>query len=205
MTIADSTPYLEWLDLDLDQGPDGASALAPHERERLAARLVEDADLRAEHRALEALHGALTSDRLAPREGFAEEVMASLPEPAWAPRPTAWRLPLAAMLAFALSSVLLLGGAGTDGAIFGTGLAIVDFLQTTTLAGAGLAVAAWQGAGYGLEEAITGSAFDLATFAVLVLSLNLLFLSLLRRPRAVTAAASVGSAASSEQAEERGT
>ncbi|MEM8934334.1 MAG: hypothetical protein AAGE94_24285 [Acidobacteriota bacterium] len=179
MNTAEHTTLLEWLDLDLDH----AKSLAPNDRAALEARLANDAELRAERRSLEALHSMLDADRVDVREGFAEQVMESLPAAAWdrSARSTAWRLPLAMMLGLTLVSVMLLGGASADGPIVGTSLAVLDFLQTTTLAGSGILVAAWRGAGFGLETWVATSGLNLMAFATLVVCLNLLFFSLLRR------------------------
>ena len=93
------------------------------------------------------------------------------------------------MLGLALAAVLVLGSMAGDHPVLGTGLALLDFAQTTVLAGSGIVVAAWRGAGMGLEELITGSSLSLAAFASLVVCLNLLFVSLLRRRRTRTQAA----------------
>ena len=179
MSTAEHTTLLEWLDLDLDH----RASLASTERAALEARLVAHPELRAERRRLERLHGLLEGDRVSVRAGFADDVMAALPAAAWSrsPRSAAWRLPLAMMLGLALVSVVLLGGADSEGPIVGTGLAVLDFLQTTTLAGSGVLVATWRGASLGLEAWLAASELNLVAFAFLVVCLNLLFVSLLRR------------------------
>jgi len=168
-----------WLHLDLD------GELAGAERAQLEEALRRDPALRDERRDLMALDAALAAERIPVRDGFRAAVMAALPESAWtrARRP-AWILPLAAMLALALGAVWLLAGSSLgDGPMVGTGLAVADFLQATTLAGAGLLAASWRGLALGLEELFAGSGLGIAALAAAVIFLDLLCLSLLRRRR----------------------
>lgn len=167
---------------ELDQELDGQLGAAG--RKRLARRLDTDAELAAERRRLMALHGLLREDRIAVRDGFQESVMASLPAPAWRPgRLPAWAVPLVMTLVLGVAAAWMLGtGSGpAEGPAAGTGLALFDFLKVTALAGAGLVAASWRGLGLGLEELIATSGLSLAAMAILVLFLDLLFISMLRR------------------------
>ncbi|MEM6795185.1 MAG: hypothetical protein AAF725_14495 [Acidobacteriota bacterium] len=170
-----------WLDLEADD------QLSAKDRAALEKRLLDqpELDLAAERGRNARLHGLLAESRVAVREGFQDDVMAALPAPAWqrSRASGAWRLPLAMMLFFALGAALLFGSAGSESQAIGTGLALFDFAQTTVLAGSGIVVAAWRGAGMGLEEMLASSSLNLVAFATLVVCLNLLFLSLMRRRR----------------------
>ncbi len=189
-TTANTMPNIatlsEWLDWDLDDELGGA------EKAHLEAQLESSSELRCERRTLAALHAALEEGRIPVQPQFHARVMASLPVAAWeAQRFPAWALPLAVMLLFALGAVLTLGSAGhlvTEGPVVGTVVMVVDFLGATTMAGAGLVAASWQGLGLGLEEFIAESGLNLLGLATLVVFVNLLFLSMLRRPKAVRAA-----------------
>ena len=176
MKNIDSETLTEWLDRELDGDLDGAA------RATLAERLAQDPALAAERARFAALHQGLAQSRVAVREGFREQVMASLPAAAWEPRRApAWVLPLAMAAGLAVAAGLLLGGGTAGSPVVGTGAAIADFLATALLTGAGLVAASWRGAGLALEEFIAQSGFSLAAMAVLVVCLNLLFFSLLRR------------------------
>lgn len=140
------------------------------------------AEAEAEAIMWERLHTALREDRTEVRPGFQDDVMASVDPSLWEKTPAgAWKLPLAMMLCLALAAVWTLSGVASDHPIVGTGSVLADFAQSTFLAGAGVTVAAWRGVGMGLEEMLAGSSFSWVAMAVLVLSVNLLFVSLLRR------------------------
>lgn len=179
MKTQDRATLVEWLDQDLD------GQLGSAEQTRLAERLAADPELAAERRQLESLHGLLRATRVAVRPRFREQVMAALPVAAWQPgRVAAWALPLAMMVALAVAAVWVLGtGTTSDGPIVGTAAAVVDFLKVTALAGAGLLAASWRGVGLGLEELIASSSLGLVAMAALVLAMNVLFFSMLRRRR----------------------
>lgn len=189
-TTPDSGTLSEWLDLDLE------GELGRAEKAHLDARLEASAELRAERRALAAIHAMFDEGRIPVRPELCTRVMSSLPVAAWeAQRSPAWTLPLAIMLLLALGAVLTLGTAGhlvTESPTLGTVLAVADFLGTTTMAGAGLVAASWHGLGLGLEAFIAESGLNLLALATLVVFINLLFFGMLRRPRAVRAAESTG-------------
>lgn len=177
----DPATVLGWLDLDAD------GALAPEDRPRLDAALEAEPALCAEREALEALHAGLAESRIAVRGDFAEQVMRTMPVAPWENRRTRWWLPLAMFLTLAVGSSLLLAGQSIGGGIGGTALAILDFFQTTALAGAGLVGVSVRGAGLAVEELLRASGVNLLAMSVFVVSLNLLFFFLLRSGRTATA------------------
>ena len=173
MKTMDRATLAEWTDLELD------GQLGSDEQALLAERLAADTSLAADRRRLEDLHVMLKESRIAVRPGFRDEVMAALPASARAP---AWALPLAAMVALAAAAALVLGSAEpAESHVWATGVAILEFVKTTALAGAGLLVVSWRGLGLALEELITSSGAGLAAMAVLVLCVNLLFIHMMRR------------------------
>ena len=175
METIDHRTLRQWLDLDVD------GALSSAEREQLAVHLANDAELRAEKRRLESLLHGMDETRVEVDADFKDAVMASLPSAAWEKGRAVWRLPLAMMAVFSIAATWLLSGSMAEHPVLGTGLAMFDFLQASTLAGAGLLTASWQGLGLALEELFTG--FDPSFFALVafVVCLDLLFLSMLRR------------------------
>lgn len=185
MRTTDREALRELLDLDLD-GQLGAT-----ERSCLQEHLAADDDLAAEHRRLSALHAGLTEARVPVRPGFKAQVMAALPLPAWLPQPSVvWTLPLAMITLLAITAAWFLSGSALgEGALMGSGLAVVDFLVATSTAGAGLLAASWSGLGFILEELVAQSGLNLLALAVPVVLLNVLFFSLLRRRKAPAAAA----------------
>lgn len=178
----------QWLDACGEGSLDAAAA------SRLDAALAADPRLAAEKAQWQALHRALRDDRVAVRPGFTEKVMAALPAPAWGPagagRAFAPAL-VAALLLCTLGATFLLSDLA-DQPLAGTGLALADFLQTTLLAGSGIVAATWVGLGFGLEELFAASGTSLVAFGLMVLFLDLLFLSLLRRRGPAPAAAKSG-------------
>ena len=183
------TVWLESLDLHLE------GELSAAHRGALEKEIAASAELRRERDLLTSLHTALTESRIPVRESFCDQVMASLPSAAWqAQGARSWAVALTLTLALAASAMLVLGGGAltglAEGAAVGTGVALVDFLAKTTLAGAGLLAASWRGVGFALEELMAESGLQLAGLAVLVVFVNLLFLSLLRRPAAAAVEAS---------------
>lgn len=196
MDTVDYADAAMWMDLEAE------GQLGSEESARLAKEIAAAEDRSAdEARALAAdraawanLHRALSTDRIEVRPDFEQRVMASVDLDAWRPQATpAWRLPLAMMLIFALGAAWSLSGVSADHPVMGTGAAIADFLQSTALAGAGVTVASWRGVGMGLEELFAASELNVVALGIMVLCLNLLFFSLLRRrPRAVAAGGESG-------------
>lgn len=189
-TTGDSTTWKKWVDQDLE-----GELLGP-EKERLEEVQAVDAGARAERRALSSLHRMFAAGRVAVRGGFQARVMAAL-RPAWweerrASSQPAWALPVAAMLFLGMGAALTLGridATGDAGRFMGLGLALLDFGQTTFLAGSGMLLATWRGVGFGLEQVIGDSGTHLLALAALVFFLDLLFIAMLRRPRKVEAKA----------------
>lgn len=179
----DSATWRRWVDLDLE-------GQLPEEDKAQLARIAEADDrVLAERRALESLHRMIDEDQIAVRSGFKERVMSSLPRAWWEPQRAKaglppFALPLAMMLILALGAALLLGGAEETSRFTGIGLAVIDFMQVTFLAGAGMLFATWRGIGIGLGELAAESTMNLVAMIGGVVFLNLLFFSLLRRPAA---------------------
>jgi hypothetical protein len=180
----DSATWKSWVDLDLE------GELRDEDKARLEALAGTEPRVQAERRALQQLHEMIGENRIEVRPGFTERVMAALPRAVWETRASstglpAWALPLAAMLVLALGGAMLLGGAEEAGRFTGVGLALLDFLQVTFLAGSGMLFATWRGVGFGLEQLFADSGMNLLAMVGGVVCLNLLFLSMLRRrPRA---------------------
>ena len=186
MKTVDQQKLREWLDLDLE------GELGGEERARLQEALAHSRELAAERRQLQSLGRLLQAGRVPVRADFQHQVMAALPPAGWErPAAGAWRLPLAMMLILALGASLLLVSVGGESHVIATGGALMDFAQTTLLAGSGLLTASWRGAGMGLEEMFAASDLNLLAMAFFVFFLNLLFVSLLlrRRPKATADAA----------------
>ncbi len=177
----DSATWRRWVELDLE------GELPEEDKARLAEIAETDGRVLAERRALESLHRMIDEDHIPVQPGFTARVMASLPQAWWerqrkgAGLPV-WALPLAMMLVLSLGAAVLLGGAEETGRFTGIGLAVIDFMQVTFLAGAGMLFATWRGVGIGLGELIAESSMNLLAMVGGVVFLNLLFFSLLRRP-----------------------
>jgi anti-sigma factor RsiW len=170
----------EWLDLDVD------GALPASSREPFERALEAQPELAAERHRLERLHELLVADRIAVAPDFGERVMASLPVAPWqrSVGASTWLLPAALVTLTGIAAALLLGSSWLAGhPVLGLFVVLFDFLQATTLAGAGLLFASWRGIGFGLGEVFAGSPAALGVFGVAVLLLDLLVLSLLRRRR----------------------
>ena len=177
----DSATWRRWVDLDLE------GELSQEDEARLAEIAEGDSRVLAERRALESLHRMIDEDRIEVKPGFAARVMATLPQAWWEHRRESaglpvWALPLAMTLVLALGAAVLLGGAKEVPHLAGIGLAALDFMQLTFLAGAGMLFATWRGIGFGLEQMIADSGTNLLAIVAAVVFLNLLFLSMLRRP-----------------------
>jgi hypothetical protein len=179
MKHSDNVKWREWVDLDLD------SALGSAEKTEFK-RLQQSPELVMEQRQLSRLHTLLAEDRITVRPGFQEKVMAALPVAAWEPRNQerlvpSWALPCVLALTFGAAAAAFLGTSLGNSQAIGLVATILDFFQTTTLAGAGLLFATWQGVSLGLGELFAGSKLSLAVFGAAVLGLNLLIVSYLKR------------------------
>ena len=179
MKHIDPATLNEWVDLDLD------NALEPADRAQLQEHLSDHPELARERQTLGALHGLFDEGRIAGRADFQAQVMEALPAAPWRRRATSgipvWGMPLAMLLMLTLGATWLIGNALTTHPIFEIGQVLADMTQTTLLAGSGMLFATWRGVGFGLEELVGGSSVHLMVFAVMVLCLDLLFVSMLRR------------------------
>ncbi|MDX1998832.1 MAG: zf-HC2 domain-containing protein [Thermoanaerobaculia bacterium] len=184
----DHSPFFEWLTLE---GPD-ASGLAPSERRRLEEHLAGCAVCRQEREHLHRLDRLIAAEALPVRASFRQEILNSLPAAGWEGRsPRAWVWPVAAMLALGVAAAALLGASSTrmaPGASFLAALtAIGDLFLTGLLAGTGLLSASWRGLGLVLDRALTPS--STAAFALLVISIDVLLVSMVLRRRRARASA----------------
>ncbi len=175
METMDRTTLCEWLDLHLE------GQLRPEQEAQLKTRLAQDPVLAVELQALSTVHGLLAQQRIAVQPGFKDRVLQALPVASWEPQRQAFWVPLAAMVLLAVSAALFLSLGREENHLWATGSAVFDFLQAGLLAGAGLLTASWRGLGMGLEELITSSMSSFVVFVLLVLMLDFLVISLLRR------------------------
>jgi anti-sigma factor ChrR (cupin superfamily) len=186
MKMPDHETLQEWLSLDQD------GALKPAERTLLADHVAVCDACRRHRDQLVALDRLLAAERLPVRPKFRQMVMASLPPAGWEARaPRTWRLPAAAVVLFgSMAAALAVSGSGAGNAPgFAPLLAVAEMLQAATLAGAGLLNASWKGLGMVVGDVIASPA-SMAMFAFLVICLNLLVISLVRRRRPAAAATS---------------
>jgi anti-sigma factor RsiW len=183
MKRPDHSTYREWLNLDAD------GLLAGEERTRLEEHLTTCDDCRREREELAALDGLLQRSAVAVRPGFRAAVMSSLPVAGWEARShRAWRFPAAvAVLLGSLAAALMVAGSGSSPSGLSALLAVGSMFQAAALAGAGLLAASWKGIGLIVEDVL--SPVSLGVFGFLVLCLNLLLISLIRRRRPAAAAA----------------
>jgi anti-sigma factor RsiW len=179
MKRPDHNTYREWLNLEVD------GQLPPPQRGELERHVAGCAACRAEREDLLAVEALLQKNRVATRPDFKSAVLASLPTAGWENRhPKTWGFPAAVFLLFAGIAAALFGSAqlGTAGPGASALLAVADMLGSTVQAGAGLLAATWKGIGLAVEEVIA-SPMSLGALAVLVVSLNLLLFSMVRRRR----------------------
>lgn len=172
--------YQQWLDLELE------GELAESEQVQLARHLESCAQCREERELLSGLHRELQARRVPVREGFTEQVTASLPTAPWEERRAkAWRLPLVAAAALLAVSTLILGLGATEAGALPTALgAVSDLFATAIVAGAGLLAATWKGTGLVVERTLADSTGGFVALTVLVVGLNVLLFSMLRRRKA---------------------
>ena len=184
MNKPDHNAYREWLNLDAD------GRLAHPEQLLLTEHLASCAECRREHEELLALDGLLRRSAVAVRPDFRASVMASLPAAGWEARaPRAWGFPAAVVVVLAgLAAALLVTGSASAPASLSALLAMGGMFRAAALAGAGLLAASWKGIGLVVDEVIS-SPTSLGVFGFLVLCLNLLLISLIRRRRPAGVAA----------------
>jgi anti-sigma factor RsiW len=182
MNRPDHHTYREWLHLDAD------GTLPGEERARLAEHLASCTECRRERADLSALEGLLRRSAIAVRPDFRTAVLASLPAAGWEARvPRAWRFPAAVVVLLgSLAAALVVAGSASASPGLSALLAVGGMFRAVALAGAGLLAASWKGIGLVFEEMIS-SPMSLGAFGFLVLSLNLLLISLIRRRRPAAA------------------
>lgn len=171
--------FEEWLEVELD------GRLAPEQQARLAAHAAECPSCQAARQAQARLVALLAATRVEAEPGFRARVLAALPPAGWEARsPRAWKLPLAA---FALLGGLAAAVLGTSSAQLAPGgslaaalLALGGLARAAVLAGAGLLDASWLGVGLAVRE-LLGSPLNLGALGLVVLCLDLLLVSLVRR------------------------
>ena len=183
MNRPDHSTYRDWLNLDVD------GLLAGEEKNRLEEHLAACAECRREHQELTALESLIRGSALAVRPDFRGAVMSSLPAAGWEARaPRTWRFPAAVFVLLGLAAALLVTGSASAPSGLTALLAVGGMFRAAALAGAGLLAASWKGIGLVVEEVIS-SPVSLGAFGFLVLCLNLLLISLIRRRRPAGAAA----------------
>lgn len=160
--------------------------LAAVETERLDIHLGRCAPCRQDAEAYEALFEQLAT-RVEVRPDFTASVMAALPPAAHEARArVAWMLPVAVFLLLAVGTVLIAGGSlstAVEGTPFGLFGAVAEMVTTTALAGAGLLGASWKALRLGVGEMMVQSPMVVAALSLLVVGLNGLLFSYLRRRR----------------------
>lgn len=174
----DHTLYREWLHAEID------GCLTGSQRAELERHLVACAACRTEREDLLAFAKLMQRNRIPVRDEFKQNVFAALPTVGWENRhPKTWGFPAAAAVLLAGIAAMLYGSAH-----LGTGpgisvlLAMADMFGSTVQAGAGLLAATWKGLGMAFEEVIS-SPLSLGALSMLVICLQLLLFSLLRRRR----------------------
>lgn len=185
MNRPDHDTFREWLYLEAD------GELAPERQSRLEAHVAGCPDCRREREELQALDRLLERDALPVRDDFRANVMSALPPVAWEARhPRTWTFPAAVFLLFAGLAAALMAFGSTGPAPSGLSAlyAVAGLLRAATLAGAGLLAASWKGLGMAFAE-VLASPVSLGVCAFVVLCLNLLLISLIRRRRPAQAPA----------------
>lgn len=184
-TRLDHSTYREWLNLEAD------GRLSRDERGRLEEHLVTCSACRAELDDLRALDGLLLQERVPVRESFRRDVLDALPSAGWEARaPRTWGFPMALFLLLGLISAAVIGSGSTLGEHSGVGAlsAVMGMFKATVLAGSGMLAASWKGFGLVFEQMLA-SPVSLGMFGVLVLCLNILLATMIRRKRTAPAPA----------------
>jgi anti-sigma factor RsiW len=181
MMKPDHDTFREWLYL---HAGDVEDSLSPERRERLLDHLAECPECQAEERELLHLKTVLSRGRLPVRSDLKASVLEALPAAGWEGRhPQTWRFPGSVALLLGILAAALFGagsGRSTGSPVFGAVSALGSFFRATLFAGLGVIQASSKGWGMVFSE-LFDSWSTLAAFAVLVVCLNLLLLSLVRR------------------------
>lgn len=180
MRRPDHSTYREWLNLDVD------GALPPVQRADLDEHLVACQECRAERDGLLAFERLLARDRVPVRAGFRHQVLSGLPAAGWESRsPRTWSFPAAVVVLLAGIAAALMAASrqGSSSSVFSALAAVAGMFRATFQAGAGLLAASWKGIGLVVSSTLS-SPVSIGMFALLVVCLNLLLVSMLRRRRA---------------------
>jgi len=184
MKKPDHDTFREWLQLEALETDEAGNDLSPERRERLESHLAECPECQAEERDLAHLSAVLSRGRLPVRADFRQSVLSALPAAGWEGRhPQTWRFPgsIAVLLGVIAAALFGVGSGHRVGSpVFGAVSALGGFFRATLLAGLGVVQASSKGWGMVFSE-LFDSWSTLAAFAVLVVCLNLLLLSLVRR------------------------
>jgi anti-sigma factor RsiW len=184
MNRPDHSIYREWLNLEVD------GLLGREERSRLDEHLAGCAECQREHEDLLALEGLFQRSAVPVRPDFRGAVMSSLPAAGWEARsPRTWRFPAAVfVLLGAVAAAVMVAGPVAAPSGLSALLAVGGMLRAAALAGAGLLAASWKGIGLIVADVISSPA-SLGAFGFLVICLNLLLISLIRKRRPAQARA----------------
>ncbi|HWM94722.1 MAG TPA: zf-HC2 domain-containing protein [Thermoanaerobaculia bacterium] len=185
MNRPDHTTYREWVNLEAD------GRLPRDERARLEEHLATCSACQSELDGLRELEGFLLQARVPVRNRFRDDVLTALPAAGWEARaPRTWGFPAAMFVLLGVIAAAVIGSGTAAGEHAGLGAlsAVFGMFQATVLAGSGLLAASWKGFGLVFEEVLS-SPVSLGMFGVLVLCLNLLLVSMIRRKRATPAEA----------------
>lgn len=183
MKKLDCDTYREWIQLNLGE------ELSARDRADLADHLGICAACRTAREEAEALSRVLHRSRIEVRSDFRSAVLSSLPGTGWESRsPRSWFVPLVAMVLLAVSAGVLLSR-GTVAMPPGISalVAVGEMVGASMLAGVGLLDASWKGMGL-LVGRVISSPTGFGVFGLLVLSLNLLVVSMIRKRRAAQVA-----------------
>ena len=155
------------------------------EAQRLDRHLATCAGCREERRELTRLDELLTAASVPVRDGFRDEVIASLPNAAWESRhPASWAAGVALVLLLGGGAFALTSGAGvTSSPLAEIFVAVFDLFRSSLVAGAGLLDASWRGLGLALGRLFDGSLLNLVAFGIFVIGVDALFLRLLLKTR----------------------
>jgi anti-sigma factor RsiW len=179
MESRDHTTFSEWLSQEAD------GSLAPAEAAELATHLEHCAECQQERAQFAALERLFADTHVTVRRDFGARVMASLPPAGWESRHArGWAIPALLVAALGVLASFLLGH-GPVGAS-SAAVAVAEMLGAALTAGAGLLHASWKGIGMVVQQGLN-SWLNLTVFGILVLSLNFLLVSLVRRRSASTA------------------
>ena len=176
----DHSTYQEWLHSEVDGG------LTTGERSQLRDHLVYCEQCKAERGELIRLRDLLADSHLAVRPDFCDEVMTSLPAAGWEARfPKSWIAALVAVVLLVVGAAALISsaGPGLEPAVplAGAFVAILEMLQSSALAGAGLLTASWKGLGLAFQDLLGGSVWNLLAVSVLVFGVDFLLIRMLLR------------------------